>query len=776
MRRLLTACVALACTQVAVGDESVMLLEHNESVAPKTMTWTVEVPPFSVEHQVRLVLEARIDRSELAGSNPWITVAANGNIIGRDDLLNKTNAFYLRNGVDLTWFNAGRWRILYSPDFEAAIADKDTPYGVAEKDEPYRFVWDITRHVKPGPNELRIEHLKVLQKPSTLILRNVSIEVGKAIQAPVVEALQPAPTGPLATIVAGQRESVPISASAHDGTIDVRAADHAITVRTRVSLPGGKWREATSIGEDSWQAGPCRVRRQVTVREDHVYVADTFTNTTDELIGVMVEHHADLIESPEALYLAGRKSFSDTAQAAEAMHPSAFAQFKRLGVGLVAEDDVFRVHVRSFHNPRTFGLADDRLGIAPQSSVTLEWSVYFLPGGDYWAFVNAVRRNWGVNYTIPGAFIFGGYLPKDFTSEQYAQWMHDRGLKYICGGIAKYPNGKYAHGTGITFAPEFLAQERNWSTKMAAADPDLVPIAYFHAHCCTEPDSRRKYADARLLDDKGEQIDYPYRYELPLFVPIEGNSYGKAIWRYVDALIDDVGAKGIYWDEMAYSVKRYAHGLPWDGHTVAINARTHQTICKLTSVPLIMESLKLKIVDYIRGKGLFFMANTQPHTRTMMRKRIVRFVETNTFSALANTHLGCPLGLGNRTVEATHADSARHVRELLKRGGVYYGHYYDRSPATWNFTSIMFPITPQEIGPGYVLGEERIHTAVSGRFGFTDGSPAEVYVVNANGERVEAGMVKEVREAAKRLYEIRMPSDHFAILVRVAQEGAGNTE
>lgn len=769
MRRTeLIASLALLPLAMASAQTTVVT-HHRESVSPETLNWQVDVPPFSVEHQVRLVLEARIDWPQLSGSNPWISVAVNGNLLGLDDLLNKTNNFVLRNGVDLSWFDSGRWRVLYSPDFEAAVADKQTPYGVAEKDEPYRFVWDITRHVKPGRNELRLEHHKVLQKPDTLVLRNVGIEVGKFVEAPRVDAVEPAPTGPLPTFIAVRPQPAPLKVAAHDGTIVVQVADQRIRTRTRLSLPGGQWREAAATGGTTWSAGPCRVSRKLSVRRDHVYIADTLTNTSDKLIGLMIEHHADMVNHPEALYLAGRKSFSDTATAHEAAHPSAFAHFKQLGVGLVAEDDVFRVHVRSFHNPKTFGLADGRLGLAPKSSVTLEWSVYPVPGGDYWTFVNTVRRNWGVNYTIPGAFIFGGGLPRGLTGKQYAKWMHDRGVKYICGGIAQYPDGKYAHGTGILFAPEFIARERDWSTKMAAADPDLVPIAYFHAQCCTEPDSRRKYADSRLLDGKGEQVDYPYRYELPLFVPTEGNSYGKAIWRYVNALIDDIGAKGIYWDEMSYSVERYAHGLPWDGHTVTIDPRTHEVTGQLTSVPLIMQSLSLKIVDYIRGKGLFFMANTQAHTRTMMRKQIVRFVEGNSFSAMVDTHLGCPLGLGNRTTEATHQESARHVCELLKRGAVYYGHYYFRNPAPWNFTSVMFPITPQQIGPGYVLGKERIHTAVSGRFGFPDGAAAEVYIVNANGERVTSGMVSEVREGSKRLYDIRMPSDHFAILVRMGQ-------
>jgi hypothetical protein len=268
-----------------------------------------------------------------------------------------------------------------------------------------------------------------------------------------------------------------------------------------------------------------------------------------------------------------------------------------------------------------------------------------------------------------------------------------------------------------------------------------------------------------LLDGKGEQIDYPYRYELPLFVPTLENSYGKALWKYVDCLIDDIGVKGIYWDEMSYSVARLASGPAWDGYTVTIDPQTHAVTGQLTSVPLLMQPLDLKIVDYILGKGLFFMANTQAHTRTMMRQKLVRFVETGTYSALSDTHLGCPLGLGNHSTEETQAESAMHVRELLKRGAVYYGHYYNRDPATWNFTTVMFPITPEQIGPGYVLGRERIHTTLSGRFGFPDGAAADVYVVNANGERTE-GMSQEVTESGKRRYEIRMPGDHFAILVK----------
>ena len=72
---------------------------------------------------------------------------------------------------------------------------------------------------------------------------------------------------------------------------------------------------------------------------------------------------------------------------------------------------------------------------------------------------------------------------------------------------------------------------------------------------------------------------------------------------------------------MSYSVEHYAYGLPWDGHTVTMDPQTHEVTGKLTNVALAMQPLDAKIVDYIRGKGLFLMANTQFMTRVVRPSR-----------------------------------------------------------------------------------------------------------------------------------------------------------
>lgn len=765
---------------MSLADEEVVVLEEHRSVSPAQEEWKVTVPPFSVEHQVRLSLEVRIDWRDLAGSNPWMRVAVNGQYLTKPDLLNKRDEFTLRRGMDLSWSKGDRWRVLYSPDFEQAITDRENPNACPEAD-PYRYVWDITRYVHPGENVLRIENLQVLTKPTTMVLRNVKVEAGKAVSPPSDERAAPAPTGPLRTYVAKGAREVPTAVSlARSGGIAVTVAGMRFEAATRTSLPEGRWHEAGAGGEGqvvargesaqaSWEVGPYRVERKVTHRPDHVHVSDTITNTTKELIGVIVGHRVKGAGRPDAVLLAGRTALGGTSAERSPSHPSAFGRWGEMGLGMVAEDDVFRVHVRSFREPEAIGLADDMLGIAPGASVTLEWSLFPTPGGDPWEFLNAVRRAWDTNFTIPGPFCFSMAFHGKDPPGTHGEWARQRGLKITCGGIASYPGGKYAHGTGILHAPQWVAKEREWIAKMTAEAPEVKALCYFHAQCSTEPGGEETYADSRLIDAKGEHLGYPYRYRLPLYLPTRENAYGKALWGYVRTILDTIGASGIYWDEMSHSVLQFAHQAPWDGHTVAIDSKTHAVTGRRSSVTLLMQPLHLDIVRHTRERGRFLMANTQATTRALLREKIVRFVEAGSYSAVIGTQLGCPLALGNHHEEDTQADRATHVRRFLEHGGLYYGHTYYDDPAPWNFTEAMFPITPAELHEGVVLGEERIHAARSGRFGWPDGAPADVYVVDAQGVRVAAPNVKDVVEEGRRLYEIRMPGDHFAVLVKRAK-------
>jgi hypothetical protein len=778
----------IAITTIAHADTTATIFNEFRSPSPTEKEWTFDVSPFSVEHQVRLSLDARIDWPNLAGSNPWLRVAVNGNFLTKDQLLNKRNDFKVQSGVDLTWVRGDRWRVLYSPNFEDAIKNKTDPMA-APNDDPYHFVWDITPFVKPGENVLKIYNLDVLPQPTTMVLANARVEVGKAIAPPPVEIITPAPTGPLPTFVAtGKSRALAEKVLlAKDGGLTLQMAGKYFSISTSTSLPDGKWYETAmdnssqndqllkdgQSGTANWTTAQYAVNRQVKVLSDHVHISDTFTNRTAQLIGVIIRHHLKYPATPTSLLLAGRSAQPATPSAYEiAENPSVFAQWPELGLGLIAEDDVFRVHIKSYNDSDGMGLADEQLGITPNSSVTLEWDIYPTPknatrAGDYWDFVNAVRRNWGSNYTIPGPFAFLPRFDASKPASWFADWLRSRGEKIVTGGIAKFADGKYAHGTGILSAPEFVAHEREIVDKIHQAAPDVKYLAYFHAQACTEPDADTKYSDSYLLNDKGEHIGYPYSYPIPLFLPTRENSYGKALWKVVHNDLDKMDVDGLYWDEMTHSVLQYAKPGPWDNHTVIIDPQTHAVLGKRTSVPLVMQPLQVEISNYLREHGKVLIANTQPMTQTMLNEHIVRFVECQSYQSLLNTHFGCPIGLGNHFPEENQADTARHIRDMLQYGAVYYADtIHQEKPPTWPFVSVMFPITPVELRAGMVLGKERIQTAVSGNFGWPDGAAADVYVIDGNGNRVTSPQVKDVGKDGRHLYEIRMPSDHFAVLVK----------
>ena len=732
-------------------------------------------------------LDARVDWPTLAGSNPWLRVSINGNFLTKENLLNKRNDFKVYNGMDMTWVTGDRWRVLYSPDFEAATKEETDPMATPGVDS-YRFVWDITQLVKPGENTLKIYNLSLLPEPTTMVLRNAQVEVGKAIASPNIDVITPAPTGPLATFVARESEKEALQIDlAQDGGIGLKVAQKYFSIATSTSVPDGKWYETAAennspktqqinsgqTGNANWKTAQYDVNRQVKVLSDHVHISDTFTNRTDQLIGVIIRHHLKYPEVPTSLQLAGRPARPTVASTYDvAEHPSVFAQWPDVGLGLIAEDDVFRVHVKSYSDIDGAGIADEQLGIVPNGSVTLEWDIYPTPktdsrAGDYWDFVNAVRRNWGSNYTIPGPFAFVPRFDASKPASWFADWLHSRGEKIVTGGIAQYADGNYAHGTGILTAPEFNAHEREVVDKIHAAAPDVKYLAYFHGQLSNEPDADKKYADSLLLNDKGEHISYPYSTPMPLFLPTRENSYGKALWKYVHIALDEMKADGLYWDEMTYSVLKYANLGQWDNHTVIIDPQTHAVVGKQTSVPLVMQPLHVEISHYLRDHGKILMANGQAMTRTMLNEHIVRFVECQSYQSLLNTHFGCPIGLGNHFPEENQADTARHIREMLQYGATYYADtVYQEKPPTWPFVSVMFPITPVELRAGILLGKERIQTAISGNFGWPDGAAADVYVIDGEGNRETSPQVKDVGTAGRHLYEIRMPSDHFAVLVK----------
>ena len=103
----------------------------------------------------------------------------------------------------------------------------------------------------------------------------------------------------------------------------------------------------------------------------------------------------------------------------------------------------------------------------------------------------------------------------------------------------------------------------------------------------------------------------------------------------------------------------------------------------------------------------------------------------------------------------------------LDYGCVY--HWYNDmtvTPTHKTITSQMFPITPMELHKGYIIGEERIVTRVSGVYGWGDKAQHEVHVYNGQGEEVSDFDAPFVETDGKTTTELRLAEDWSAVIVR----------
>ena len=515
-----------------------------------------------------------------------------------------------------------------------------------------------------------------------------------------------------------------------------------------------------------WEGTGYRVTRTVRTRSDHVRVADTITNTTGQTVGLIYENSLALAEPPKEMRLGGHEAYSESQEAWSATHPTALAVWDDLALGMVAEDDVYRAHSLAFRRGDTIGVSDPQLGIAAGASHTLEWSVYPVPDGDYWDFINAVRRNWGSNITLPGPMTFEQTPDGKASVEEYRDWVDRRGLGVVLSGQTAFEPRKVAEGTGLLLAREWCEGAANWTRKLEAGGTGVRPLIYLHAQICTEPGAEELYADSHLLDAAGEHLTSPYYYPVYLYVPTLENSYGKALKAAVPEILEELGADGFYLDEMEWASAQYAYGTAWDGATAIVDATTHALTGTCSSVVLLQQPWKQWLVKYLRDRDMMIVGNSQPMTRAMLDLGVPRFVETASYSFLVATHLATPMGLGNHDNVGGDKGRAEMARRMLDHAGLLVIYTWEDEPEGTHFGQLMFPTTPIELREGMVLGEERIVTNRSGRYGWGDASQVDVYVFDGDGRLVEGAEVERVIGKGRTLTEVRMPSDHFAILVR----------
>ena len=335
---------------------------------------------------------------------------------------------------------------------------------------------------------------------------------------------------------------------------------------------------------------------------------------------------------------------------------------------------------------------------------------------------------------------------------------------------------------------------RKDSIRIKKAYPDMRVICKIQpllsAAC---PENQDPYQDSQIIQENGKPMTFPcdpkdacygdvpkgwvrYRH-----VPVIGNAWYKQLEQWIQLSMTEGGFDGIYFDTFSYATGfygRYTYDR-WDGHTVDIDPQTGEVTRKYADLALISEPARIALIELVRKYGGVVFANDPPCTEAMTRINTLRCNETTTPYGYMRMHLSTLTPLGhskcytsnerrNKKGWKTEADRMDDIRDKLSAGCLY-SYYYAGPELTQNIvTNWMFPITPTEIGPGWVKGEQRTITMVSGEYGWGPDTVAETILFDKNGHRVKSPAPGAIK-ATKLGVDIKIPDEGMAVIIRKAQ-------
>jgi hypothetical protein len=232
------------------------------------------------------------------------------------------------------------------------------------------------------------------------------------------------------------------------------------------------------------------------------------------------------------------------------------------------------------------------------------------------------------------------------------------------------------------------------------------------------------------------------------YVPRPGSAYLEIIMGEVIRALDELNLDGMYCDEFSWAFSRGTYSRydysRWDGYSADLDEEGNVVRLKADAAA-VTESCQLRMTGEVLRRGRYFLGNGGSALRSLNSLPIARFIEGgNGASRWPQGHLSAtPLVLGNMGDEKTREGVFASVRACLREGCLY-------SPTAVNlllegpsnFVSKLYPMTVREIGPGWIVGEERIATTVSRKFPWPGGEVRR-YAYDAKGELLDAAQVVE---------------------------------
>jgi hypothetical protein len=583
----------------------------------------------------------------------------------------------------------------------------------------------------------------------------------------------------------GMKAATPAALVADDGTTGGVPFDDAQGLRQVPALqplPG----KGMGIIAD-WPG--LRLERTLDVRDGLLWWHDRWTNTGSEVRGVPFRYRMFLRDKLTRFTVGG--STDNAALVSSASNPTLFLQpiGAGNGFGITGENDWLRL-LAGWRGMSDLGeVYSQWLALHPGKSIDLELSITpVTDGGGYWSFINGVRRRWDVSKATMPAPMFWGFARAAGADqpEIIRKSLAHLGPIIVCLGpwqrlepdarvvtAGKYPKLPPDAPRAPGLSPDldiaafltFKHREPYWDNVKSLTQliHDNVPgakvIEMIHPSMETiykplqdkwpiAPDAI-KTAQGTTFEAANysrswlgtmTQKDWGVLY----YSPHDGGPQLRAILDGIIRGMDDCRLDGIYSDEFSWAFargySRYDYSRQ-DGYSADLDEEGKVTRLKCDNA-YVSEPSQLQITGEVLRRGKFFLGNGGNVLASTFRLPIHRFIEGgNGTSQMGQGHLSAvPLVLGNMGDEKTVQGVFSSVKVCLQHGCLL-------SPMASNlllegadnFVSKLYPLTIVELGPGFVIGKERLITTVAGPFKWpAQGGRLKLYRYSKEGARLPA--------------------------------------
>ena len=780
------------------------VLKHGEKVV-------VQLPEFKNDTGLMPVLrfQSRMAYPELEGWNPYLNIKINGEPLDEQDkyaesrLLNRNNVFAAKGHPDQALATRSNWLTFFTNDF-----DKINSAWVDDAEQVKENTWFVIRldeMLKPGKGNTLTFTNMMNDKTFKHFVEVRNVEFGYLLpQTDNKVIVQPKFTA--AAKVKFNNETFEIS---RNGALKFMQGSMPVIMESSFTYPfaGDKlnkftaadkveaapgWQPVFDIKKDGFVIkAACKyysLERKIIFKKNYIEFFDNYSNPTSEATGIILRNNFYFAAAPTELRFGGIKTnsqFGVSGMGAPA-NPTVFSAFPGKSMGVMLMDTVSRAHMTSSGSGSGVLWGSDSLALDPKSSRTLHWRVYRTEG-DYWSFVNQLRRDLNVNYTIPGYGHFVSTYQKPFPDcsfvSDFLQVLDRKRPKYIIA----YPWFCYYDAAMCKTADEWLAVFRrvqaDFNKKYAgklnavltpAFEPTIQPIPR-KIKMLKYPQDKDLYdTDCLSVDAHGK---YRFTRQWTVGKPVtnyrsyilKGTKYHKKFMTGIKGALD-AGAGGIYFDIFCTNSSTYDRT---DGATGEIDKKDF-TLKRRYALGLILEEeTKREMIDYILKRGGVVICNGFPAWASMADRPIFSFFECNDldFNSMGAGHLCAPIGLSVswvRSEKKTGADLISAITNRLKVGGLFYAYITELidGKEAYEAINLMYPITIEELHPGWIVGKERTLVAVPGIYTVGGGNPPEVHHFFASGKRNTAPAAAEKLANGKYKVDLSKLADgDYAVIV-----------